>query len=89
MLPLLAPGVVFACGTAQELQWYLNEYRAYWNSERCHQCIGGQTPVEPADSAHVADVLDLNELRRRKLVRQSFAHGLLNSYSFEPVAEAA
>jgi hypothetical protein len=68
---------------------YLDEYRAYWNSERCHQGIDGQTPVERADSARVADVLNLSQLRRRNLVRQSFAHGLLNSYSLEPVAEAA
>jgi hypothetical protein len=34
-------------------------------------------------------VLDIGELRRRKLVRRSFAHGLLNGYSLEPVGEAA
>jgi hypothetical protein len=70
-------------------RWGVAKYRAYWNSERCHQGIDGQTPVERADSARVADVPDLSELRRRKLVRQSFAHGPLNSYSLEPVAEAA
>jgi hypothetical protein len=34
-------------------------------------------------------VLDVSELRRRKLVRQSFAYGLLNSYSLKSVTEAA
>jgi transposase InsO family protein len=75
--------------TVEQLQWYLDEYRAYWNSERCHQGIDGQTPADRADGSPVADVLDPSELRRRTLVRRSFAHGLLNSYSLEPVAEAA
>jgi hypothetical protein len=75
--------------TVEQLQWYLDEYRAYWTSERCHQGIDGQTPGERADNERVADVLELSELRRRKLVRRSFAHGLLNGYSLEPVVEAA
>jgi putative transposase len=75
--------------TVEQLQWYLDQYRAYWVSARCHQGIDGQTPTERAARARLADVLDLNELRRRKLIRKSFAHGLLNSYSLEPVAEAA
>jgi hypothetical protein len=75
--------------TVEQLQWYLDEYRAYWNSERCHQGIDGQTPAERADHGRVADVLDLDELRRRKLVRRSFAYGLLNGYSLELVGEAA
>jgi hypothetical protein len=37
----------------------------------------------------VAEVLDLTELRRRKLVRRSFAHGLLNGYTLESVDQAA
>jgi hypothetical protein len=73
----------------EQLQWYLDEYRAYWGSARCHQGIDGQTPAERADSAPVADVLDLNNLRGRRLIRKSFAHGLLNSYSLEPAGEAA
>jgi hypothetical protein len=75
--------------TAEELQWYLDEYRAYWNSERCHQGIDGRTPAEQADGVPVAEVLDLTELRRRKLVRRSFAHGLLNGYTLESVDQAA
>jgi transposase InsO family protein len=75
--------------TVEQLQWYLDESRAYWNSARCHQGIDGQTPNERAVSEPVADVLDLDELRCRKLVRRSFAHGLLNGYSLEPMGEAA
>jgi hypothetical protein len=37
----------------------------------------------------VAKVLDLGELCRCKLVRRSFAYGLLNRHSLESVAEAA
>jgi hypothetical protein len=75
--------------TVEQLQWYLDEYRAYWGSARCHQGIDGQTPTDRADSASVADVLALGDLHRRRLARRSFAHGLLNSYSLEPLAEAA
>ena len=75
--------------TVEQLQWYLDEYRAYWGRDRCHQGIDGQTPADRAEGSPVADVLDLSELRRHKLVRTSFAHGLLNSYSLEPVDHAA
>jgi putative transposase len=75
--------------TAEELQWYLDEYRAYFNTARCHQGIDGVTPAERADEIPVAKVLELPELRRCKLVRQSFAHGLLNSYTLESVDEVA
>jgi len=34
-------------------------------------------------------VLDLSELRRRRLARRSFVHGLLNGYWLEPIDEAA
>ena len=49
----------------------------------------GQTPVDRGDGCPAADVLDLSELRRHKLARRSFAHGLLNSHSLKPVDEAA
>jgi hypothetical protein len=75
--------------SVDQLQWYLDEYRAYWNSQRCHQGIDGRTPAERADGVPAANVLKLKELRRRKLVRRSFAHGLLNGYTLEPVNEAA
>jgi transposase InsO family protein len=75
--------------TAEELQWFLDQYRAHWNSERCPQGIDGRTPAERAGGVPAAEVLDLTELRRRKLVRRSSAHGLLNGYTLEPVGEAA
>ena len=75
--------------SVEQLQWYLDEYRAYFNTARCHQGVDGQTPAECADDVPLAEVLELAELRRRKLVRRSFAHGLLNGYSLESVAEAA
>jgi putative transposase len=75
--------------TVEQPQWYLDEYRAYFSTERCHQGIEGRTPTERADGAPVADVLGLDDLRRRRLVRKSFAHGLLNTYSLEPLADAA
>jgi transposase InsO family protein len=58
--------------TVEQLQWYLDEYRAYFSTERCHQGIDGRTPTERADGAPVADVLGLDDLRRRRLVRKSF-----------------
>ena len=42
-----------------------------------------------AKDVSVAKVLDLGELRRRRLVRRSFAHGLLNGYMLESVDEPA
>ena len=53
--------------TVEQLQWYLDEYRAYLSTERCHQGIDGRTPTERADGAPVADVLGLDDLRRRRL----------------------
>jgi transposase len=87
--PQFAGQVSRQLATVEQLQWYLDEYRVYWNSARCHQGIDGQTPNERAINEPVADVLDLDELRRRKLVRRLFAHGLLNGYSLEPMSEAA
>jgi len=75
--------------TAEELQWFLDEYRAYFNTARCHQGIDGLTPAERAEEVPVAKVIDMTQVRRRKLVRRSFAYGLLNGYSLESVAEAA
>jgi hypothetical protein len=74
--------------TAEELQWFLDEYRARWTSQPCHQGIHGPTPAERAEVVPVAAAVDLTELRRRKLVRRSFAHGWLNGHTLEPVGEA-
>jgi hypothetical protein len=69
---------------AFELQFYLDEYRRYANTERPHQGIEGQTPQEASTEAPEAAVLDLAEARRRRLVRRNYAHGLLVGYSLEP-----
>jgi len=65
---------------AEELQWYLDEYRGYYNEHRANQATNGQTPVAFGQGAPVAAPISLAEVRKRKLVRKSFAHGLLNGY---------
>ena len=75
--------------SVEQLQWHLDEYRAHWNTERCHQGIDGRTPAERAEDVPLAEVVELTELRRRKLVRRAFAHGLQNGYTLESVHEAA
>jgi transposase-like protein len=69
---------------AFELQFYLDEYRTFANAERAHQGIDGRTPREVSTEEPEAEVLDLAEARRRKLVRRSYANGLLVGYSLEP-----
>lgn len=64
----------------EELQWYLDEYRLYYNEHRVNQAIGGQTPAAFGRGSPGAAVISLDEVRRRKLVRTSFANGLLNTY---------
>jgi hypothetical protein len=75
--------------TVEQLQWYLDEYRVHINTARAHQGIAGVTPAERAEDAPLAEMVDLTELRQRKLVRCAFAHGLLNGYTLESVDEAA
>ena len=65
---------------AEELQWYLDEYRRYYQSARSNQALDGQTPAAFARGEKLADVIDLEAVRRRRLVRRSYAHGLLSSY---------
>jgi hypothetical protein len=65
---------------AEELQWYLDEYRRYYQAERSNQAIDGQTPSAFGKGEKLAEVIDIEALRHRRLVRRSFAHGLLNSY---------
>lgn len=67
-------------GSAEELQWYLDEYRGYYQAERSNQALEGQTPTAFGRGEKLAEVIDLEAVRRRRLVRRSFAHGLLNSY---------
>jgi transposase len=65
---------------AEELQWYLDEYRRYYQNERANQATEGQTPAAFGRGEQLAEVLDLETIRRRRLVRKSYANGLLNSY---------
>jgi hypothetical protein len=44
------------------------------------QALEGQTPTAFGKGEKLADVIDLEAVRRKRLVRRSFAHGLLNSY---------
>jgi transposase InsO family protein len=63
-----------------ELQWYLDEYRLYYNHHRAHQALDGETPASFGRASPAATPIDLAEVRQRRLVRHSFAHGLLNAY---------
>ncbi len=77
---------------AKELQFFLDEYRRYANTERPHQGIGGRTPEERSKDAPLAEVIDLDTVRRRKLQRREYAHGLLRGYALTddaPPAKAA
>jgi hypothetical protein len=77
---------------AKELQFFLDEYRRYANTERPHQGIGGRTPEERSKDAPLAEVIDLDTVRRRKLQRREYAHGLLRGYALAedaPPAKAA
>jgi transposase InsO family protein len=66
---------------AEELQWYLDEYRRYYQAEHSNQALDGQTPAAFRTGEKLAEVIDLDAVRRKRLVRRSFAHGLLNSYA--------
>lgn len=72
-----------------ELQWYLDEYRAYYNEHRANQAVGGRTPAAFGRDSPGADVISLDEVRRRHLVRRGFAHGLLNAYELLEEKSAA
>jgi transposase InsO family protein len=69
--------------SADELQALMDEFRVYATTERAHQGLDGQAPQERARGQPVPDVLSLEALRRRKLCRRPYAHGLLNGYSLE------
>jgi len=77
------------CLDIEELQWYLDEYHAYFNKHRAHQAIDGETPAAFGQAAAKAEVISLDEVRRRRLVRRSFAHGLLNAYELVDEEAAA
>ena len=77
------------CLDIGELQWYLDEYRTYYGQHRAHQAIDGETPAAFGQDAARAEVISLDEVRRRRLVRRSFAHGLLNAYELVDEEAAA
>ena len=73
----------------EELQWYLDEYRAYYNEHRANQAIGGRTPAAFGRDSPGAEEIGLDVVRRRHLVRRRFAHGLLNAYELVEEKRAA
>jgi len=75
--------------SVEELQWYLNEYRTYFNEHRANQAIGGSTPAGFGRDSPGAEVISLDEIRQKKLVQRSFAHGLLNAYDLVEKETAA
>lgn len=64
----------------EELQWYLDEFKRYYNDFRANQAVDGFTPAECGRDSPLAEVISIDEVRRRKLVHHSFAHGILNAY---------
>jgi hypothetical protein len=66
---------------AKDLQFFLDEYRAYANTERPHQGLCGRTPEEASTGLPEAEVIDMAAARERRLVRRPYAHGLLQGYS--------
>jgi len=73
----------------EELQWYLDQYRAYYNEHRANQATNGQTPAAFSRASPGTEVISLDEVRQRRLVCRRFAHGLLNAYElvdYESVA---
>jgi len=76
-------------GDAAELQRLLDEYRRYVNEERAHQGIGGQAPDEVSRGQAPPPLVELAELRQRRLVRREYAGGILAGYSLAPVEASA
>lgn len=70
---------------AEELQWYLDEFRDWYNGFRVHQGVEGRPPARYASQEPQADVVSIEELRHRRLRRHEFAHGLLNGYELVPM----
>jgi transposase len=77
---------------AKDLQFFLDEYRRYANTERPHQGIDGRTREEFAASKPEAEVIDVADIRKRRLERRPYAHGILQGYALvadAPPANAA
>lgn len=69
------------CADAAELQCYLDEYRVYVNEERAHQSLDGRAPAEYSSAVPEAELIPLDELAQRRLVRREYAGGMLHEYS--------
>lgn len=69
------------CADAAELQRYLDEYRVYVNEERAHQSLDGRAPAEYSSAVPEAELISLDELAQRRLVRREYASGMLHGYS--------
>ena len=69
---------------AAGLQFLLDEYRRYANTERAHQGLAGRTPAEVSTGIPQAEVLDLATVRSHRPVRREYAHGLLSGYTLVP-----
>ena len=68
------------CKDGKELQRYLDEYKLWYNKYRPHQGIGGLTPEAFANGDSHPKVISIEELRRKKLKKITFADGLLSAY---------
>ncbi|MGH7298033.1 MAG: transposase [Polyangiaceae bacterium] len=66
---------------AAELQPLMNDFRAYANGDRSHQALRGLTPQGFGRGESTGSVIDLPQLRRQRLVRRTYAHGILHGYS--------
>ncbi|MGE5785080.1 MAG: transposase [Myxococcales bacterium] len=74
------------CADADELQRYLDQYRDYANDERAHQGLGGQSPTEVSGGSPRPKLLNLDELKQKRLVRREYACGILHGYSLQDAA---
>jgi len=72
---------------ADELQWYLDEYRHWANHARPHNGLNGLAPGDVGKPQ--AAVLELDDLRGRRLERKRYAHGLLTGYALADGARRA
>lgn len=73
----------------EEWEWFLDECRAFYNEHRANHATEGQMPAAFGQGSQGAEVIDLDQVRRRRLVRWPFAPGLLNAYELANEETAA
>ncbi len=66
--------------TVEELQTLLDEYRTWFNEYRAHQSLDGMTPSEFAAGKRIADVIQIDDVRKMRLESVEFADGKLVGY---------